>query len=317
MRRLVLKAEELMAEGKWEEAQQLTLVHNEAVHEKLATDSAFNTEYCRLLEKNRRLHPMIPNMSDDADDDWEDDAGKTVLSEDVEKQAKAKAKDMIAALLSEAEQEVAAAKRAPPPPPAPVPEPEPEPVAPPKAVSKPPPKPKAVLPVVTLPVIDIDDTFVPPPKDDTETDANKSEAELKEELRQHNLAAAKEAAERKARRQQAAEKKKVKAEEAARRRELQMLEADRRKAAGLPAETATPVVTNEEATPTVDVPAAAQPTSSLPKGNIPPPKSRPPLRKAQKGMLPMIKKTAKDNPAVLWGGVFVALLATVLHFALR
>lgn len=309
-----------MADGKWEEAQQLTLVHNEQLHENLEADPAYYSEYTRLVEKNRRM-PMVPNMEEE-EDDWVGPSGKggpsqpVMSAEDMEAQAKAKAAELIAKLMGEAEQEVARAKmkvhdvKTIVPVLRPEPEPEPKP-----AVKKPVSKPKAAVPLAELPVIEIDDTFVPPPSDEKE----KSGAEMKEELRQRNMAAAREAADRKARRQQAIEKKRLKAEEMARRRDEMRQQAARKASVpDTPAAIAAPEAEDgqeAEEENHIEV-AAGVPASAVPKGLVPPPKFRPP-KKGQKGLMPTLQKQLKEHSVVVWVCAGVAVLGTMIHFLWR
>jgi hypothetical protein len=161
VKRRIMKAKDLLAQGKREQAEQLCLVHNQRVHEQLE-QPAFYSEYTRLVEKNRKV-PMVPNMDED---EWEKPkAGKpkkpTMSREDLEAQAKARAASLIERMMAEAEAEVAQQKRFTPKEPEPAPEPEPEPVKP-AAVPRPSSKPKATPAPAPLPVIEMDDTFVAP-----------------------------------------------------------------------------------------------------------------------------------------------------------
>jgi hypothetical protein len=304
-----------MAADRWEEAQQLTLVHNEKLHEQLSSDAEAYGEYCRLLEKNRRM-PMIPNMEEE-EDEWAPASRSAVaLPEDFDAKAKAKAATLIEQLLADAEKDVAEQKRRAVPT---VREPEPVPEtqtlkAAPAMKAKPAPKPKAA-PAVPPPITDIDDTFVAPPKD--AEPEQKSAQQIKAELRKHNAEAAREAAERKARRQESAIRKKQKAAELAVKREKDHRADSSRKIEEAVKEahhaaTAAAVVLSEEEVTTNDEREA----SAVPKGRIPPPKVRPP-KKSQKGLVPTVQKTVKDNQTAVWGVIAAITLFTLAHYMLR
>jgi len=319
VRRRIIKAKEMLAAGKRDAAEQLCLGHNERVFTKLTGDRGFYTEYTRLVEKNRKV-PMVPNMEEDEEEVAAAAAGgkggkakKPAMSkEDLEAQAKAKAASLIERMMAEAEQEVAAKKRFVPkqPEPEPEPEPVPEPVKP-AAAQKPAHRPKApVIAPVEMPVIDMDDTFVAP-EDKGADKPQLSADELKEELRRHNLQAAKEASERKARREAAAAKKK---KTAAQRAKEASQRAAQQKASPAAVEEAMAMEEEMEATE-----AAAPAERAADKGKAampPPPKFRPP-RKAPKGVMGQAKKFHRDYPMALWATVAALVLATLLHFILR
>lgn len=135
--------------------------------------------------------------------------------------------------------------------------------------------------------------------------------ELKEELRRHNLQAAKEASERKARREAAAAKKK---KTAAQRAKEASQRAAQQKASPAAVEEAMAMEEEMEATE-----AAAPAERAADKGKAampPPPKFRPP-RKAPKGVMGQAKKFHRDYPMALWATVAALVLATLLHFILR
>mmetsp|Transcript_17293 Transcript_17293/g.41313 ORF Transcript_17293/g.41313 Transcript_17293/m.41313 type:complete len:629 (+) Transcript_17293:163-2049(+) len=345
VRRLVKKVQEQMAEGQWEAAQQLALAHNEGLHARMASDKGFYDEYCRLLSKNRRL-PMIPSMDDDSDE--EESSGKAhggkgkgrrsaaaqkqEMPQDIEARAKAKAKDLIDKLLSQADEELRSSKAPPAPP---VPEPElPAPAAEPAKLHKPAAKPKPRVAHEHAPppeaAISIDDGFVPPKV--REEREEKTEAELKEELRRKNAEAAKQAAAKKERRKKAAERRRHKAEEARQRAEQARAEKEAAVAAAkehAPADPghSSPAVSADEpadAEPQVKhVPEQGGAPARPPPKTVPsvpaaalPPKLRPP-RKSQKSMTATLTRYFKDNQKATAGIIVAAAMATAVHYFLR
>lgn len=142
-----------------------------------------------------------------------------------------------------------------------------------------------------------------------------SAAELKEELRRHNVQAAKEAAERKKRREAAAARKK---QTAAQRAKEAAARASSAKSAPPPQVTeALAAAAEEELAEAEAAPVERAQDAKAARAAMPaPPKFRPP-RKAPKGVMGQAKKFHKDYPMAVWVVVAVAVLATLLHFLLR